>query len=453
MLTRDLVDGLASAQLDTRTLLSRWESYARPVQIIRPEKPIVEAAMGRGTGKTRLGNEHTLTLCENWGPKMRGLVASKTERDTIETLILGEAGLLQCARGRGYELEYLPGRGVILHPSGAQLTIGSGEVSELGRGLTINYVLADELKWWKYAVEAFANIRFALRAQAPAPGRHILVTSTPSWLCKLRLDDLALVQKIRGRTQDNRANLAPNFIEELERTYKGHPLADQEMGGLDINLAGALVTQQRIHDLRVTRAQLPEEFDAIRCYVDPGGFAIKNPLEADPTGIVVLALADAEIYVLAAEQVKGDESVWAPRAAELAVGWRCGLVKLETNQGGAPILNAMARALGHRRIPVEAVVASKSKLDRALPAAQQYELGHMHHVGVFPELESELTTWGPKSGRPSPNLLDALAHGVNDILPDDVGGKDVGPLFPPDEREIEQEDAARGWARDYFAVE
>lgn len=453
MLTRDLLTH-ASRPIRTATLLRRWETYARAdKQLIHPARLIVHVKAGRGFGKTRTGNEHTLTLCERWGGAMFGLVASKTEDYTIETLVLGESGLVRCARARGYELDYLPGRGVILHPSGAHLMLGTGEDADLGRSKSLNYALLDELMFWKYAEHSFTNIRAALRKPAPSPHPHILVTSSPSYLQKLRLDDEGLVQTIRGRSAENRANAAKGWIEQMERTYAGHPMGAQELDGDDINLTGAITTLARIHELRVTRAQVPVELDAVRMYIDPGGFAIKDPLKADPSGIVVLALAGEDIYVLHAEGVKGDETVWAPRAAELAVGWGVGKIKLETNQGGAAILNTMARALAHRRIPIEAVHASMSKLDRALPTAQQYNLGRLHHVGVHKDLETEATTWGPKSGRPSPNILDALAHGVNDILPDTVGQNRVGPLFPPDEVETDAADAAMGWVRDYFSVD
>ena len=453
MTPREIADALARPlePISSRVLVRRWETYARAKQLIVPERLIVRVKAGRGFGKTRLAVEHTLNLCEQWGDQMFGLVAGQTEDKTYEALIHGESGLIRCAKARGYAVDLY--KGAIEHPGGGRLYIGTGEDADVGRSKSLNYALLDEFSFWKYAEKAFVAIRAALRKPAPDPGPHIIVPSTPNVLSKIRLDDLELVQTIKGSSRENRANTAKGWIEQLERSYKGHPMGAQELEGEDVDLAGALVSLARIHELRVPKSQIPTELDAVRCYIDPGGFAIKDPLAADPTGIVVLALAGEELYVLHAEAVKGDEETWAPRVAEVAVGFRVGKVVVETNQGGRGVLNTMARALGHRRIPVEAVSANKSKLDRALPTAQQYNLGRLHHVGIFAQLETELTTWGPKSGRPSPNLLDALAHGVNDILPDDAGGDDVGPLFPPDESEIEHEDAARGWALHYFAVE
>jgi phage terminase large subunit-like protein len=55
---------------------------------------------------------------------------------------------------------------------------------------------------------------------------------------------------------------------------------------------------------------------------------------------------------------------------------------------------------------VQLVSASRGKDVRAEPTVRRYEEGHVHHVGTFPALERELTSWRP--GRPSPNRLDAL---------------------------------------------
>ncbi|MBM0226855.1 hypothetical protein [Micromonospora sp. ATA51] len=59
------------------------------------------------------------------------------------------------------------------------------------------------------------------------------------------------------------------------------------------------------------------------------------------------------------------------------------------------------------------VQARASKRVRAEPVAARYEVDppRVHHVGTFPALEDQLTTWTPESGD-SPDRLDALVHGV-----------------------------------------
>lgn len=63
----------------------------------------------------------------------------------------------------------------------------------------------------------------------------------------------------------------------------------------------------------------------------------------------------------------------------------------------------------------KAVHASRGKAVRAAPVAQLYEQGNVSHCEVFAELEDELTSWTPESGR-SPNRLDALVWALTDLL-------------------------------------
>jgi phage terminase large subunit-like protein len=46
-----------------------------------------------------------------------------------------------------------------------------------------------------------------------------------------------------------------------------------------------------------------------------------------------------------------------------------------------------------------------------------YEEGKMSHVGVFPKLEEEMTTYTGAIGEISPNLLDAQVHGFTHLFP------------------------------------
>jgi phage terminase large subunit-like protein len=66
-----------------------------------------------------------------------------------------------------------------------------------------------------------------------------------------------------------------------------------------------------------------------------------------------------------------------------------------------------------------AVHASRGKAVRAAPVAQLYEQGRVSHCDVYPELEEELTSWTPESGR-SPNRLDALVWAISDLMVKDA---------------------------------
>lgn len=60
------------------------------------------------------------------------------------------------------------------------------------------------------------------------------------------------------------------------------------------------------------------------------------------------------------------------------------------------------------------VHASRGKITRAEPVSQRYEAGRVHHVGAFPALELQQTTWQP--GQPSPDRMDALVWLVTRLL-------------------------------------
>ena len=61
------------------------------------------------------------------------------------------------------------------------------------------------------------------------------------------------------------------------------------------------------------------------------------------------------------------------------------------------------------------VTASRGKAIRAEPVSALYERGLVHHVGIFPELEDQMTSWTPDSPD-SPDRLDALVWAVTDLI-------------------------------------
>jgi phage terminase large subunit-like protein len=63
---------------------------------------------------------------------------------------------------------------------------------------------------------------------------------------------------------------------------------------------------------------------------------------------------------------------------------------------------------------VQTVWASRGKQVRAEPVAALYEQGKVHHVGFFPDLETEMCTWTPQA-KDSPNRMDALVWALTDL--------------------------------------
>jgi phage terminase large subunit-like protein len=61
-------------------------------------------------------------------------------------------------------------------------------------------------------------------------------------------------------------------------------------------------------------------------------------------------------------------------------------------------------------IAVTEVTSRRGKALRADPIAALYEQGRVHHVGLFNELEDQMTSW--VLGESSPDRLDALVHAL-----------------------------------------
>jgi phage terminase large subunit-like protein len=85
----------------------------------------------------------------------------------------------------------------------------------------------------------------------------------------------------------------------------------------------------------------------------------------------------------------------------------------EENNGGK-LVEQNLRTLW-QNVPYRGVRASVGKRARAEPVAAIYEQGRVHHVGSFPRLEDQLTTWEPLGRQRSPDRLDALVWAITDL--------------------------------------
>ena len=128
---------------------------------------------------------------------------------------------------------------------------------------------------------------------------------------------------------------------------------------------------------------------------------------------MVVGRSDSRAYLLHDATVQGVPStVWAKRVAELAEAWKVAFILAESNQGGELVKQVLEQAGTGRAVKL--VHARLSKAQRAHPVAALYEAGRVHHVGHFRELEDEMLAFG--TSNQSPNRLDALVHGVTELL-------------------------------------
>ena len=67
-----------------------------------------------------------------------------------------------------------------------------------------------------------------------------------------------------------------------------------------------------------------------------------------------------------------------------------------------------------RQVSYKKVHASRGKIIRAEPIAALYEQKKVFHVGSFPQLEEQMTSY-VAGGRKSPDRLDALVWALTEI--------------------------------------
>jgi phage terminase large subunit-like protein len=168
---------------------------------------------------------------------------------------------------------------------------------------------------------------------------------------------------------------------------------------------GALWTRKTIDDNRVYEA--PKELDRIVVAVDPS-----TTKRGDECGIVVCGKKGKQGYVLSDRSIQGSPLVWAKEAIKAYKDFEADRVIAESNQGGEMVEVTLNQV--DKKVPVKLIHASRGKQTRAEPVSTLSEKGRIHHVGNYNKLEDELCLWIP--GDDSPNRLDAMVHGMTELL-------------------------------------
>ena len=274
----------------------------------------------------------------------------------------------------------------------------------------------DELSSWRYPDTWYLGLLPTLRDPRTTP--HVVVTSTPKPVQLLRslvdeeMSEHGTTVVTRGSTFDNAANLAPQFLDEMRNRYEGTRRGRQELyGELLTDVDGALVNIDMIDNTRL------REFPDIRMVrivvaVDP---ATTSGEDSDETGIVVVARgSDGRGYVLDDLSCKETPDGWARIVARAYEKYSADRVVAEKNQGG-DMVETIVRSV-HPNISYKSISAKVGKKLRAEPIAALYEQGKISHIGYFPQLEDQWTTWVPdQRGQRSPDRVDALVHGLTEL--------------------------------------
>lgn len=368
---------------------------------------------GRGNGKTRSGNEgvheEAEILGEEYGPAARiGLIA-RTAADARDTMVeIGDSSILGCARP-DFRPRYEPSKRRVTWPNGVIATVFSGDEPELLRGPQFHLLWADELAAWKRP-ETWDRALDGLRL-----GRHprAIVTTTPKRgnraVKKLLKDPRCYVT--RGTTFDNQANLPASFLAAIKERYAGTSLGRQEVYGEELDeVDGALWRLAMIEPHRVDAA--PETLARVVVGCDPPGGATECGLSV--VGVSTPRHGPAHYHVLEDPSLRASPGEWGARAIQAYRDFKADAVVAESNFGGDMVEHTL-RAIDPN-VRVKVVHASRGKAVRAEPVVGLYEQGRVHHVGVFAELEAEMTGWVPRETTESPNRLDAMVWAVTELM-------------------------------------
>lgn len=167
---------------------------------------------------------------------------------------------------------------------------------------------------------------------------------------------------------------------------------------------GALWTREIING---TRVGIAPTMKRIVVGVDPPGGRTE-------CGIVIGGVGhDNHGYVLADYSLKGKPEVWANRVVRAYHDHEADRIVAEKNFGG-DMVESTIKALDSK-VPVLVVTASRGKVVRAEPVSALYTDGRIHHVGTFPQLETEMTSWVPGDAE-SPNRMDALVWAITELM-------------------------------------
>lgn len=168
---------------------------------------------------------------------------------------------------------------------------------------------------------------------------------------------------------------------------------------------GALWTRKTIDNYRIIRQT--EDFDRVVVSVDPSATST-----GDEAGVVVCGRANKHGYVVADKSIQGSPLIWAKEAVNAYHEYKADKIIAESNNGGEMVELTIHQV--DKNVPVKLIHASRGKQTRAEPISVLAEKGKIHHIGNFIKLEEELCLWTP--GDKSPNRLDAMVHGMTELL-------------------------------------
>ena len=414
-----VLDALAPA--DMARLRYDWSYHARPKQLAPDGDWTTWLVLaGRGWGKTRALTEWCRERIEVDGCRFGAFVAP-TAADVRDVLVEGPSGILAVSRP-SFRPEYEPSKRKLTWPNGAEVHLYSADEPDRLRGPQHEFAGCDEIAAWRYPI-AWDMLMFGLRMGARP---RVMATTTPrpvALLKDLLRDGTCIVT--RGTTYENMANLAEAFVRRVIHKYEGTRLGRQELLAEILDeVPGALWTLGLIDRLRVPSVRT-DWLARVVVAVDPPATSPKTEQDRQEEerdgpaecGIVVCGRGGPDPhephgYVLEDASRHATPLQWASIAIALYHHHQADCIVAEANQGGEMVEHTIHSV--DTTVPVKLVHATRGKLTRAEPIASLTEKGRIHHVGVFPKLEDQQSTWVP--GNKSPDRMDAMVWGMTELF-------------------------------------
>jgi phage terminase large subunit-like protein len=380
-----------------------WNRWALPKQLPPTGDWVTWLLMGgRGSGKTRAGAEWVRALAAHRiGPIA---LVGETMTEAISIMVRGESGILNTHPD---EERPVLRDNMLRWPNGTEATILSASDPDRFRGPQFAAAWCDEVAKWPRGEEAWDQLQFGLRL-GDRPRQLATTTPRPTRLIKRLLADPHAVVT-RMRTDDNRAQLAPTFLQAVVARYRGSVLGRQELDGELIEDLPDALWQRKMF-----KPFAGGPVGRIVVAVDP---PVTGTARSDACGMIVAGRLGDGVVVLEDCTLKpATPLAWARRAVAAFQAHKADAILVEVNQGGDLVRSVIRQV--DRNVPVLEVRASRGKWLRAEPVAALYGRGLVRHAEGLEALEDEMCAFG-RDGRSdghSPDRVDALVWAVTELL-------------------------------------
>jgi len=395
----------------------------RPKQIIG-DHPLVVLIAGRRSGKTLAAAEWLAgRLTASPTPGLHAVVAPTYGQARDVCIEQPRSGLLDALARRGVDVartgvgEWQWNRtiGELRRDGQPVVRIDSLEDgAQRIRGHAVAACWVDELRLAPDRMGAWALDESIRPALSGSEHGQMVVTTTPAptkLVRQVMSDPFADVRRMT--LWDNAENLPDRYLQEMRDRYAGTRIGRQELEGILLeDVEGALWRRDWIE---ATRTALPPLFWESKVMgLDPSD-GTEGGAEQ---GIAIAGIgSDWDMYVTHSDGLRVSGLEYCKHAVRLAVEEECSRIIVERNHGGTYLVELLEQAmrLTGLQVAVQVVTASRSKRARAEPVAALYEQGKARHLGVFLELEDQMTSFTGLGREESPDRLDACVWALLEL--------------------------------------